>query len=81
MEPNVFLGYPARGIVCVLNDFGHKQYPSTCQKICYEVKCIIRYFERGIACSLNLFGHEQYPCNSLDQNNSAYGFYNVAYLR
>jgi hypothetical protein len=36
------------------------------------------YFERGIECSLSLFGHEQYPFNSLDQNNSAHGFYNVA---
>jgi hypothetical protein len=24
MEPNVFLGYPARGIVDVLNNFGHE---------------------------------------------------------
>jgi hypothetical protein len=28
MEPNVFLGYPARGIADVLSSFDHKQYPS-----------------------------------------------------
>jgi hypothetical protein len=28
MEPNVFIGYRARGIVNVLNSFGHEQYPS-----------------------------------------------------
>ncbi len=43
MEPNIFLGYP----------------------------------KRGIACSLNPFGHEQYPSDSLDQNNSAHGVYEV----
>ncbi len=29
MEPNVFMGYPAWGIVSVLNSFGHEQYPSS----------------------------------------------------
>ncbi len=28
VEPNVFLGYLARGIASVLNNFGHEQYPS-----------------------------------------------------
>jgi hypothetical protein len=28
MEPNVFMGYSARGIANVLNNFGHEQYPS-----------------------------------------------------
>jgi len=28
MEPNVFLGYPTRGIANVLNNFGHEQYSS-----------------------------------------------------
>jgi len=28
MEPNVFLGYTARGTIDVLNSFGHEQYPS-----------------------------------------------------
>jgi hypothetical protein len=32
----------------------------------------------GIECSLSFFGHEQYSSNSLDQNNLAHGFYNVA---
>jgi hypothetical protein len=27
MEPNVFFGYFERGIACVLNSFGHEQYP------------------------------------------------------
>jgi len=26
MEPNVFLGYIDRGIVCLVNPFGHEQY-------------------------------------------------------
>jgi hypothetical protein len=26
MEPNVFLGYPTRGITSVLSNFGHDQY-------------------------------------------------------
>jgi hypothetical protein len=28
MKPNVFMGYLTRGIVSVLNSFGHEQYPS-----------------------------------------------------
>jgi hypothetical protein len=28
MEPNVFLRYPTRGIVGVLNNFGHEHYAS-----------------------------------------------------
>jgi len=43
-----------------------------------EPNVFMGYFEKGIACSLNLFRHEQYPSNSLDQNNSAHGVYNVA---
>jgi hypothetical protein len=27
MEPNVFLGYPERGITCLVNPSGHEQYP------------------------------------------------------
>jgi hypothetical protein len=27
MEPNVFRGYPEKGIVGVLSSFGHEQYP------------------------------------------------------
>jgi len=40
MELNVFLGYLARGIAGVLCNFGHEQYLSTCQKICYGAQCI-----------------------------------------
>jgi hypothetical protein len=28
MEPNVFLGYPKRGIACLVSPFKHEQYPS-----------------------------------------------------
>jgi hypothetical protein len=27
MEPNVFLGYPKKHIACLMNLFGHEQYP------------------------------------------------------
>jgi hypothetical protein len=27
MEPNVFLGYPKRGITCLMNPYRQKQYP------------------------------------------------------
>jgi hypothetical protein len=27
MEPNVFLWYPKRGIGCLMNLYGHEQYP------------------------------------------------------
>jgi hypothetical protein len=43
-----------------------------------EPNVFLRYFERGITSVLNNFGHEQYPFDSLDQNNSAHGVYNVA---
>jgi len=28
MEPNVFLGYPKRGITCLVSPSRHEQYPS-----------------------------------------------------
>jgi len=28
MEPNVFIGYPKKGIACLMNPFEHEQYPS-----------------------------------------------------
>jgi len=28
MKPNVFLGYPTKGIANILDSFGHEQYPS-----------------------------------------------------
>jgi hypothetical protein len=28
IEPNVFLGYPKRGIACLVDLYGHEQYPS-----------------------------------------------------
>ncbi len=46
MEPNVFMGYPAKGIVSVLNSFGHEQYPS---KSDISLWCLItKYFNEGI---------------------------------
>jgi len=27
MEPNVFIGYPKKGIACLVNPFEHEQYP------------------------------------------------------
>jgi hypothetical protein len=27
MKPNVFLEYPKRGIACLVNPYGHEQYP------------------------------------------------------
>jgi hypothetical protein len=52
--------------------------PPHVKRYVIEPNVFIGYLERGIAYSLNLFGHEQYPSNSLDQNNSAHGFYSVA---
>jgi hypothetical protein len=40
MEPNVFLGYLKRGIACLMNPFGHEQYPSNSldrNNWCYNV--------------------------------------------
>jgi hypothetical protein len=28
MGPNVFTGYPKKGIACLMSPFGHKKYPS-----------------------------------------------------
>ncbi len=28
MEPNVFLGYPKKGISCLVSPYRHEQYPS-----------------------------------------------------
>jgi hypothetical protein len=42
-----------------------------------EPNVFLGYLERGIA-HVSSFGHEQYPFDSLDQNNSAHGVYNVA---
>ncbi len=45
MEPNVFLGYPTRGIVGVLSSFVHEQYLSN--KI-HPWCLIIEYPNEGI---------------------------------
>jgi hypothetical protein len=42
-----------------------------------KLNVFMGYPDKGIACSLNLFKHEQYPSDSLNQNNSAHGIYNV----
>jgi hypothetical protein len=47
MEPNVFLGYLVWGIACVLNNFGHEQYPF---KNDVDPWCLItEYFNEGIS--------------------------------
>jgi hypothetical protein len=40
------------------------QYPSMCQKICYEAHVFLGYLKRGIACLVSPFEHEQYPFNN-----------------
>ncbi len=62
MEPNVFLGYPKKGI--------QKRY-------LMEPNVFLGYPKRGIACSLSPFGYEHYPSHRLDQNNLAHGVYEV----
>jgi hypothetical protein len=42
-----------------------------------EPNVFMGYLVRGIIGVLSSFGHEQYPFESLDQNNSAHGVYNV----
>jgi hypothetical protein len=42
-----------------------------------EPNVFLGYLKKGIASVLSSFGHEQYPSNSLDQNNSTHGVYNV----
>jgi hypothetical protein len=41
MEPNVFMGYIAKGIACVLNSFGHEQYPFKNE---VGLWCLITYY-------------------------------------
>jgi hypothetical protein len=59
MEPNVFLGYFARGIVNVLNNFGHEQYP---YKSNIDPWClIIEYPNEGIGFLVGFGMATQYP--------------------
>jgi hypothetical protein len=49
MEPNVFMGYHVRGIVGVLNSFGHEQYPFNNVDPCIHPWClIIKFLSEGI---------------------------------
>jgi hypothetical protein len=50
MEPNVFMGYPERGIACSLSPPGHEQYPfdSMGTKI-IQPMVFTRYPNEGIA--------------------------------
>jgi len=58
MEPNVFLGYPTRGIVSVLNSFVHEKYP--CNKA--DPWCLItKYLNEGIGFLLGFGRITQYP--------------------
>jgi len=74
----LIIKYPNKGIgffVC----FGRAtQYPFHVSKyMLWNPMYLWDTLQRGNACSLNLFGHEQYLSNSLDQNNSPHGVYNV----
>jgi hypothetical protein len=53
------------------------QYPPCFKRYVMELNVFMGYPKKSIACSLNFLKHEQYPSNSLDQNNSAHGVYNV----
>jgi hypothetical protein len=58
MEPDVFMGYPTRGIPCVLNSFGHEQYPSNS----VDPWClIIEYHNEGIGFLVSFGRVMQYP--------------------
>jgi hypothetical protein len=59
MEPNVFLGYMARGIVGVLSSFGHGQYlfKSDINPWCL----IIKYLNEGIGFLVSFGRAMQYP--------------------
>jgi len=57
MEPIVFLGYPTRGIVGVLNSFVHEQYPSNKA----DPWCLItKYLNEGIGFLLGFGRITQY---------------------
>jgi hypothetical protein len=50
MEPNVFMGYPKKGILGALCSFGHEQYPSNSVGPCIHPWClIIKYLNEGIS--------------------------------
>jgi len=59
MEPNVFLGYPMRGIAGVLNSFRHEQYFS---KSNVDPWCLIKkYPNEGIGFLIGFGRATQYP--------------------
>ncbi len=51
--------------------------PPCFKRYVVESNVFLGYPKRGITCSLNPFRDEQYPSDSLDQNNSAHGVFNV----
>jgi hypothetical protein len=55
--------------------------PSSFKRYVMKPNVFLGYLAWGIISVLSSFGHEQYPSNSLDQNNSAHGVYNVVQLR
>jgi hypothetical protein len=58
MELNVFKGYPTRGIACLLNSFGHEQYPSNNVN---PWRLIIKYHNEGIGFLVSFSRVMQYP--------------------
>ncbi len=62
--------------------FGRATNTPPCFKIyVMEPNVFFGYLEKGIVCSFSLSGHEQYLSDSLNENNSAHGVYNVAPMR
>jgi len=58
MEPNVFLGYLAKGIANVLSSFGNEQYPlNSVDQWCL----IIEYLNEGIGFFVGFGRATQYP--------------------
>jgi hypothetical protein len=49
MKPNVFLGYPKKGIACLVDSFGHEQYPSNSLDQNNSTHDVIMYPNEGIA--------------------------------
>jgi len=63
VKPNVFMGYPMRGIVGVLNSFGDEQYRS---KSNMDSWCLInKYPSEGIGFLVGFGRATQYPKDML----------------
>ncbi len=69
--------YPNEGIGFLVGSRRATKYPSMFQRYVLKPNVFLGYLKRGIACSLSPFRYEQDASNSLNQNNSAHGVYNV----